>query len=35
MYIKEVLKYDWNYAEYIVTDGKYDLKCMCESVPFS
>lgn len=33
MQIKEILQYDWNYAEYIVTDGMYDLLCMCNSVP--
>lgn len=33
MEIKEILKYDWNYAEYIVTDGSNDLVCMCLSVP--
>jgi len=33
MYIKEILKYDSNYAEYIVTDGNYDIRCMCVSVP--
>lgn len=33
MQIKEILKYDWNYGEYIVTDGFNDLVCMCVSVP--
>lgn len=33
MKIKEILEYDWNYAEYLVTDGKYDIICMCISVP--
>ena len=33
MQIKEILQYDWNYAEYIVTDGMNDLMCMCNSVP--
>jgi len=33
MYIKEVLNYDYNYAEYIVTDGEYNLICICGSVP--
>lgn len=33
MEIKKVLEYDYNYAEYIVTDGKYDIVCMCMSVP--
>ena len=31
--IKHILEYDYNYAEYIVTDGKYDIVCMCLSVP--
>ena len=31
--IKHILEYDYNYAEYIVTDGKYDIVCMCFSVP--
>lgn len=35
IYIKEVLTYNWNYAEYIVTDGKNEIICMCESVPLS
>ncbi len=33
MKIKEILKYDWNYAEYIVTDGERDVICLCNSVP--
>lgn len=33
MEIKHILEYDYNYAEYIVTDGKYDMICMCLSVP--
>ena len=33
MKIKRILEYDYNYAEYIVTDGKYDMVCMCLSVP--
>lgn len=33
MEIKQILEYDYNYAEYIVTDGKYDIVCMCLSVP--
>lgn len=33
MEIKHILEYDYNYAEYIVTDGKYDIVCMCLSVP--
>ncbi len=35
MIIKEVIEYDYNYAEYIVTDGTYDLRCMCLSVPLA
>ena len=35
MVIKKVLKYDYNYAEYVVTDGNYNLICMCLSVPLS
>jgi len=34
MFIKNVLTYQYNYAEYIVTDGKYDLICICDLVPF-
>lgn len=34
MKIKQILEYDYNYAEYIITDGKYDIVCMCLSVPF-
>lgn len=33
MFIKEILKYNYNYAEYIVTDGKNELICICLSVP--
>ncbi len=33
MYIKKVLEYDYNYAQYIVTDGRNDVKCVCMSVP--
>ncbi len=33
MKIKQILEYDYNYAEYIITDGKYDIVCMCLSVP--
>lgn len=33
MRIKKVLEYDYNYAEYIVTDGINDVKCVCMSVP--
>ncbi len=33
MEIKYILEYDYNYAEYKVTDGKYDIICMCLSVP--
>ena len=39
MNIKKVLEYDYNYAEYIVSDGGSDndkeLKCVCMSVPLS
>ena len=33
MHIKKVLEYNYNYAQYIVTDGKNDVKCVCMSVP--
>lgn len=33
MHIKKVLEYDYNYAQYIVTDGRNDVKCVCMSVP--
>lgn len=33
MRIKKVLEYDYNYAEYIVTDGINNVKCVCMSVP--
>ncbi len=33
MEIKCILEYDYNYAEYIVTDGQFDIVCMCMSVP--
>lgn len=33
MFIKEILKYDYNYAEYVVSDNKNELICMCLSVP--
>ena len=33
MYIKKVLNYSYNYADYIVSDGKNELVCMCLSVP--
>ena len=33
MEIKRILEYDYNYAEYIVTDGQFDIVCMCMSVP--
>lgn len=33
MYIKKVVEYDYNYAQYIVTDGKHDVECVCASVP--
>lgn len=33
MYIKKILEYSYNYADYIVSDGVKELKCMCISVP--
>jgi len=33
MRIEKVVRYDWNYAEYIVTDGINNIICMCVSVP--
>ncbi len=33
MYIKKIVEYVFNYAEYIVTDGKNDVRCICMSVP--
>ena len=33
MYIKKVVEYVFNYAEYIVTDGANDVRCICMSVP--
>lgn len=33
MKIKEVIEFDYNYAKYIVTDGNYDINCICLSVP--
>ena len=33
MHIKKVLEYDYNYAQYLVTDGRNDVKCVCMSVP--
>lgn len=33
MHIKKVLEYDYNYAQYIVSDGRNDVKCVCMSVP--
>ncbi len=33
MFIKNVITYDYNYAEYIVSDGENDVICMCLSVP--
>lgn len=33
MEIKHILEYDYNYAEYIVADGKHDIVCMCLSFP--
>lgn len=31
--IKQVLEYEFNYAEYEITDGEHSLICMCLSVP--
>ena len=31
--VKKVLEYVYNYAQYIVTDGKNEVICMCLSVP--
>lgn len=33
MFIKKILEYQWNYAEYIVSDGVNDVICICMSVP--
>lgn len=33
MFIKKVICYDYSYAEYIVSDGTYELLCMDLSVP--
>lgn len=33
MHIKKVLEYEYNYAQYIVTDGKNEVICVCMSVP--
>ena len=33
MHIKKVLEYAYNYAQYLVTDGNVELKCVCMSVP--
>jgi len=35
MFIKEIVVYDYNYAEYIVTDGEYELLCVCVFSPLS
>ena len=29
MEIKHILEYDYNYAGYIVADGKHNIVCMC------
>ena len=34
MFIKKILEYSYNYAEYLVSDGKNNLICVCSSVPF-
>ena len=33
MYIKKILEYNYNYADYMVSDGDKELKCLCLSVP--
>ncbi len=33
MEIKRIIEYEYNYAEYEVTDGMHSLICMCLSVP--
>lgn len=33
MYIKKILEYNYNYANYMVSDGDKELKCLCLSVP--
>ncbi|MCB9498418.1 MAG: hypothetical protein H6687_00765 [Bacillales bacterium] len=33
MTVKKISEHDSNYADYIITDGKYDLRCMCISLP--
>ena len=33
MYIKKILEYDYNYANYMVSDGFNEVKCFCMSVP--
>lgn len=33
MFIKQILVYDYSYAEYIVSDNINDVICMCLSVP--
>lgn len=33
MYIKKILEYNYNYANYMVSDGVNELKCLCLSVP--
>ena len=33
MYVKKIIEYVYNYAEYIVSDGNNELKCVCMSVP--
>lgn len=35
MHIKKVLEYVNNYAEYVVSDGNNELKCVCMSVPLA
>ena len=33
MYIKKILEYNYNYANYMVSDGNKEVKCLCLSVP--
>ncbi len=33
MEIRHILEYNYNYAEYMVTDGNREIRCMCNSVP--
>lgn len=33
MEISKVNEYSYSYAEYNITDGKYEIRCICNSVP--